>query len=458
MRVMPLVSTGFALAVPLVLGAQEPSRSTAEQREAVSITVYNQNFGLVREVRTVDLARGRTPLEFQDVAGQIEPYTVIIRAPGAGPFRVLEQNYQYDLAGADNLLNRYLGQGVNAVMKDGSLQAGTLLSFDHGSLVLSNGNGVTIVSRIEVRDISVGQLPGGLVVKPTLVWGLASDRAAKERAEISYLTDNISWHAEYVAVVNRDDTGLDLNGWVSLDNRSGATYENARLKLVAGDVHRAEDERVPMPQLKSMAVAAEAPQFSERGFFEYHIYTLERPATVADRETKQLALFPTAGARAKKVLIYDGQRSGTDVAVRIEFENTKANDLGMAMPAGKVRVYKEDADGALEFAGEDRVDHTPRDETVRLYLGNAFDVVGERTRVDYRKLSDRSWEETVKVEIRNHKDTPVEVIVVEHLFGDWDIRDNTEKFVKKDAQTVEFTLSVPADGSRSVTYTGRVKR
>jgi hypothetical protein len=295
------------------------------------------------------------------------------------------------------------------------------------------------------------------VVKPTLVWMLAADRGGAERAEVSYLTDNISWHAEYVSVVNAEDEGLTLNGWVSLDNKSGATYEDAKLKLVAGDVHRVAPGRPPVPMSdKVMRMeAAGAPQFEERQFFEYHIYTLERPATVADRETKQLALFPSAAAAAKKVLTYDGAQDPTKVAVRVEFENAKKNGLGMALPAGKVRVYKEDADKALEFVGEDQIDHTPRDEKVRLYLGNAFDVVGERKRTDYQEISSRTRQESFEIEIRNHKDEAIEITVVEHLWGDWTITEKSQEYVKKDSHTVEFPLTVAANGNAKVIYTVR---
>jgi hypothetical protein len=308
-----------------------------------------------------------------------------------------------------------------------------------------------------VRDIQLGEVPGGLVVKPTLVWMLASDRGGTERAEVSYLTDNISWHAEYVSVVNAKDDGLTLNGWVSLDNKSGATYEDAKLKLVAGDVHRVAPGQPPVPmEDKVMRMeAAAAPQFEERQFFEYHIYTLERPATVADRETKQLALFPSAAAAAKKVLTYDGMQDPTKVAVRMEFENAKKNGLGMALPAGKVRVYKEDEDKALEFVGEDQIDHTPRDEKVRLYLGNAFDVVGERKRTDYQEVSTRTHQESFEIEIRNHKDASIEITVVEHLWGDWTITEKSQEYVKKDSHTVEFPLTVAANGNAKVIYTVR---
>jgi hypothetical protein len=440
-----------------VLAAGAAAPAPAAEKESVALTVYNQNFALVKDVRVLELGRGQSEVRIDDVAASIDPTSVHFGAldhPGA--VAVLEQNYQYDLADADRILDRYLSHPVTVVLKEGDTREGVLLSFSGSGLVLDAGSdGAVIVNRAEVRDIRLGEIPGGLVVKPTLVWTLASDRQGKERCELSYLTDNVTWHAEYVAVVNQKDDGLDMDGWVSLDNQSGATYENAKLKLVAGDVHRVQPPQVLYKGGREMDMAmpmAAAPQFEERGFFEYHIYTLSRPATVADRETKQLSLFPSARASAKKVFTYDGARDPKKVEVRIEFDNAKDNGLGMALPAGKVRVYKEDQDGALEFAGEDQIDHTPRDEKVRLYLGNAFDVVGERKRTEYTKVSQTVQEEAFEIEIRNHKSERIEVVVVEHLAGDWRILDKSQEFTKKDSQTVEFPVVVDADGTATVTY------
>lgn len=441
------------------LGAGMASAPAGAQENTVSVTVYNQNFALVKDVRRLELTQGTQEIRIDDVAAQIEPTSVHF-APldRPGQVAVLEQNFQYDLAGPDRLLDRYLDRDVTLVQKDGTSRNGRLLSYNGGSLVLAQpGGGAVIVNRGEVRDIAVGELPGGLVTKPTLVWTLASDVSGPERAEVSYLTNGIGWHAEYVAVVNQEDTELSMDGWVSLDNRSGATYPNARLKLVAGDVRRVQDPRMfrRMDAMPMAEASAGAPQFEERDFFEYHIYTLERPATIADRETKQLSLFPPANAGATKVLVYDGQRMGEKVEVRMEFENSRDNGLGIALPAGTVRVYKEDADGALEFAGEDRIDHTPRDEKVRLALGNAFDVKGERRRVDFQKVGNRSQRESIEIKVRNHKDEDVEVVVVEHLGGDWTLEAQSHPHRDKDAHTIEFVIPVSADGETVVTYTVR---
>ena len=445
----------------LGVGLVSPALSlTAPRRESVALTVYNQNFALVKDVRSLDLQRGNPDVRLDDVAAQIDPTSVHFAAlDHPDGVAVLEQNYQYDVANADRLLSRYLNQSVTVQMKEGGDRSGTLLSYDGGSIVLQESKGPSILNRAEIKNIGLGEVPGGLVVKPTLFWRLASDRTGSERVEVSYLTNGINWHAEYVAVVNAQDTGLTMNGWVSLDNQSGATYDNAKLKLVAGDVHRVTPPNAPIPMdmmRKEVMSAAGTPQFTERGFFEYHIYTLERPATVADKETKQLALFPSAAAAAKKVITYDGAMDGTKVAIRMEFENSKKNGLGMALPAGKVRVYKEDTDKALEFVGEDQIDHTPRDEKVRLFLGNAFDIVGERIQTNYKELSSRSHEESYSVEIRNHKDASQQVTIIEHIGGDWKITDKSQDFVKKDSRTAEFPVTVPANGSVKVTYTVRI--
>lgn len=440
------------------LGLLAAAAAGAAGAPGVALTVYNNDLGLVKDARFVDLQKGVHEIRFDDVAAQIDPTSVhFLALDNPGQVSLLEQNYQYDLADADRLLTRFLGNPVSAVMKDGATQSGTLLSFDGSNLVLKTGGGVSVLNRAEVKQVSLAELPGGLVVKPTLVWTLASDRAGKELVEVSYLTTGIKWHAEYVAVVNFQDTAADLTGWVSIDNQSGATYDNAKLKLVAGDVNRVQPEEVPRPMLRGKIAfeAAGADQFVEEAFFEYHLYTLDRPATVRDRETKQLSLFPAAHASAVKKFTYDGARRPKDVVVSLEMINSRANGLGMPLPKGVVRVYKQAKDGAQEFVGEDRIDHTATDEKVRLTLGNAFDVVGERNQMDFQRIDDRTSKVSIKVEIRNHKTEAVDVTVVEHLQGDWTITDKSQDFKKVDSRTVEFPVHVAAGGSAVVTYTAR---
>jgi hypothetical protein len=373
---------------------------------------------------------------------------------------VLEQNFQYDLVSADKVLDRYVDKSITVIGKDGKSTTGTLLSFDGGSIVLNRDPGIAIINRMEVKEIQFPDLPGGLITKPTLVWAIDNDGPATREAQLSYLTGGLSWHAEYVAVVDENDKNLSWSGWVSLENTSGTTYPEARLKLVAGDVHRATPPPMPMAResFGKIAMATDqAAQFEEEGFFEYHLYSLQRPTTLADKETKQLSLFPTANVQAQKYYTFERTRDPRKVRVTIEFKNEARAGLGMPLPKGIVRVYKEDKSGAQEFVGEDRIDHTAKDETVRMAIGNAFDVTGEYRQVDMRRISDKEVETSHEIKIRNHKEEAITVKVVEHAYGDWRVTTSSPAHVKKDATTLEWTVTIPADGEKVVTYTVRQK-
>ena len=454
--------------VALLLAGAAPAPAVAQTKAApaggrgLAVTVYNQDLGLVREERAVAMPAGRSELRYADVAARLDPTSVHFVPAGGGAFRVLEQNFQYDLVSGDRLLERSLDGTVRVVGKDGALTEGKLLSFDGGSLVLETRDGIKVVNRGETRELSVASLPGGLISKPTLAWLVESAGAGERRTRLSYLTGGLSWHAEYVAVVDAADTGLSLAGWVSVENHSGATYPEAKLKLVAGDVNlvRPKFEAMARGRVYEMQAdaAAPAPQFEERQFFEYHLYDLQRPTTLADRETKQISLFEPAAVReVAKKYTFDAQRLGPKVAVTLEFKNSQAAGLGLPLPAGKVRIYKEDQGGAQEFAGEDQIDHTPRDEKVRLSVGKAFDVVAERKQTDFRRLSDRVTETAFEIAVRNRKREAVTVVVVEHPFGDWEIVQRSHEFTKKDAVTVEFPVKVPAGAEVKVTYTVRTR-
>jgi hypothetical protein len=373
---------------------------------------------------------------------------------------VLEQNFQYDLVSADKVLDRYIDKELTVIGKDGNKTTGTLLSYDGASLVLNRNPGIAIINRLEIKEIQFPDLPGGLITKPTLVWLLDNDGPSTRDAQLSYLTTGLSWHAEYVAVVDENDKNLSWSGWVSLENTSGTSYPSAKLKLVAGDVHRATNPPPPMPRdmlYKAGVASVEAQQFEEQGFFEYHLYSLNRPTTLADKETKQLSLFPTANVQAQKSYTFDRTKDPKKVHVTFEFKNSSSAGLGMALPKGVVRVYKEDKSGAQEFVGEDRIEHTAKDETVRMAIGNAFDVVGEYRQVDQRRISDKEAESSHEIKIRNHKDEAVTVKVIEHAYGDWRVTTSSPSYQKKDATTLEFTVTVPADGEKVVTYTIRQK-
>jgi hypothetical protein len=385
---------------------------------------------------------------------------------GGGDFRVLEQNFQYDLVSGDRLLERSIGSTVRAMGEKGDLIEGKLLSFDGGTLVVEAKDGVKILNRGSLRELSIGGVPGGLISKPTLAWTIDSPAGGSRRTALSYMTGGMSWHAEYVAVVNADDTGLSLGGWVSVDNRSGATYEEAKLKLVAGDVNLVQPRMrdVAMGRVATMeAMGAAPPQFEERQFFEYHLYDLQRPTTIADRETKQVSLFDPVDVRGvEKKYTFDRQRAlsrapgaPAKVAVTLEFKNARSVGLGMPLPGGKVRIYKQDRDGTQQFAGEDLIQHTPTDETVRLAVGNAFDLVGEHRQMDTQRINDRTTRMAFEVSLRNRKREEVTITVLDHFWGDWDVEQSSHPAQKKDATTLEIPVRVPAGQEIKVTYTIR---
>lgn len=450
----------IALAFSLLLTAAPHARAAeTEPSRQLFVTVYNQDIALVREERSVAMAAGRSTLRYADVAAQIDPTSVHLVPVSGGDFRVLEQNFQYDLVSGDRLLERSLEGTVRIVGKDGGVTEGKLLSFDGGSLVVETKDGIKIINRAETRELSVTQLPGGLISKPTLAWLVDASGAGTRRTRLSYLTGGLSWHAEYVAVVNPEDTGLSLAGWVSVENHSGGTYPDAKLKLVAGDVQLVRpimEKALFRGGVQPMAEAMAAPQFNERQFFEYHLYDLQRATTIADKETKQISLFEPADVKSvEKKYTFDAERLGNKVNVTLEFKNAQASGLGQPLPAGTVRVYKQDKDGSQEFVGEDRIDHTPQDEKVRLALGKAFDVVAERKQTNFRRISDRVVETSYEIAVRNRKKERVTVIVIEHPQGDWDITQKSSDFTKKDSQTVEFPVTVEPGAEAKLTYTVR---
>ncbi|MBD3287808.1 DUF4139 domain-containing protein, partial [candidate division KSB1 bacterium] len=356
------------------------------QENDVAITVYNNRMALVKDVREMDLDKGKIEVNFRDVASTIDPTSVHFKSlTSPEDVSILEQNYEFDLVSQDKVLEKYIDQNITVFTKQDGPFTGKLLSHRGGSILLQMdaGNLKSVLSSA-VINIDFPSLPEGLITRPTLVWHLNNDgRDGTHKAEVSYLAQNIDWHAEYVAVSKKEDTELELNSWVSIENQSGTDYENAKLKVVAGDVNlaqRPQRDRVRKGAVM-MAESAQAPQFEEKAFFEYHLYTLQRRTTIKNNQIKQISLFPTATTKIDKIYLYNGARYGEDVRVNLEFKNSKETGLGIPLPMGKVRVYKEDeADEALEFVGEDFIDHTPKDEKVRLYVGNAFDIKGERTK------------------------------------------------------------------------------
>jgi hypothetical protein len=395
---------------------------------------------------------------------------------------VIEQAFEYDLASADRILERHTGQPIRVqITNAGGTYAGRLVSFDRGQIVLQADDGLKSIARGTVQAIGYPKLPEGLVLKPTLAWAVQAARAGEHLAEVAYETSGMSWSADYTAVITPDEKRVDLSAWVTIRNQSGASYKDAGLKLVAGDLNRAP-KGTDFSQSFAVngaigAGSATPPGFTEKAFFEYHMYTLGRRTTLPDRSLKQIELFdPVAGVPCTKAYLYDGLRDlppwysnqpnqdqgfgsacNRKVGVYLEIENRKENGMGMPLPAGRMRVHKrDDADGFPELIGEDRIDHTPKDEKVRLKVGDAFDIVGERKQTDFKVDRHGRWlTETVEVRIRNHKEEAVDVLVAEHLhrWVNWEFEKKSEEFVKVNSQLVHFPVKVPKDGEVVVTYT-----
>jgi hypothetical protein len=470
-KLAPLLCVSL-LAAPAV--AQEPPtarvRSSPEERTDLGVTVYSGGFGLVRETRTLPLGKGRAELEFVGVAKTIQPETVQIHGLGPAGLRVLEQNYRYDLLAPEKLLEKYVGRNVR-VLRWSELKG---RDEEREATVLSAGPQPILRVGDEITwgfpgRISFPEIPKNLIAHPSLVWLLES-AGDKPKVEVSYLASDLGWKADYVLVVDKDDATGDLNGWVTLDNKSGAAFENAKVQLVAGDVHRVQPEAVARGQLGRRAMAAEAaaPAFQEEGLFEYHLYTLDRPATLLENEQKQIALLEASGVKLRKKLTFrgqsywflsafGGQTLPSKVNVSLEFENKEADHLGMPLPKGIVRVYKRDSSGGRQFVGEDQIDHTPKDEKVRVRVGDAFDVVGERRQMEYKVISSCRSESAWQIDLRNHKSESVDVDVIEPAGGDWEILSSSHKAVKEDANTFSFHVPVPANGSTRVEYRVRVR-
>lgn len=407
----------------------------------ISLTIYNQNLALVHDVRRIDFKKGVFSYSYSDIPSQIDPTSVHFHA---GKVEILEQNYEFDLASVRKIMDKFVGETIRVFVEDGSMFEGELQTSPDDIILVDKSGAVNVVRRDKIVHSEFPQMPENFVQRPTLIWTLKSEASGKRKAEVSYLTGGMNWHAEYVGVVKGKDK-LSLAGWVSVENRSGAAFENAKLKLMAGDVHLVSvptDGRRRFVQ-GTMALKAEAQQFEEKEFFEYHLYTLQRPATVKNNQIKQISFFPETEVKCKRIYLYDQRKSNKNIIVSLEFKNYKSEGLGMALPAGKVRIYQEDEDKSLEFVGEDNIKHTPRDEKVSIQVGKAFDLVGERTVVDSRKIGRRDREDDVEIKLRNHKKEAVTITVRERFYGDWRITNPSHKYDKTDANTIEFKVDVP---------------
>jgi len=471
-----LILLELALTVPTTTLAATPQdkpplTSTLADQTGVAVTVYNVNLGLVKDRRKISLAKGVGELRFMDVAAQIIPASVSIRSlMSPESLRVLEQNYEYDLLSPQKLMEKYVGKEVRLYQKNPYTEreevvSATLLSTNNGP-VFRIGNDITF--NHPGRIIFPG-LPEGLIPKPTLVWLLDSRTTGTEEIETSYLTSDITWRADYVVTLDAADKRADLAAWVTIDNRSGATYRNAVLKLVAGDVNRVQEPQYRERLVRvAKAEPAEAPQFKEEGFFEYHIYTLQRLSTVKENQTKQISLATADNIPVRKELLFKGSRTyfyspagdmggKQKVAVYVEMENRKEAGLGIPLPKGTVRVYKHDSDGSLQFVGEDAIDHTPKDEKVRIRLGDAFDVVGTRKQTDWKKFASDTYEAAFEITLRNHKKEDIQVKVIEPVPGDWQMVSSSHAWKQGEAFAAEFIVPVKKDGEAKLTYRVRMR-
>lgn len=424
----------------------------------VAVTVYNSNLGVVSEVRSLEFEKGVNRLAFTDVPSQIDPASVRFELVGAGHnVTILEQNYAFDLVSSDQMYSKYIDKQIELIGKEGQLYTGTLLAYSNLDLTIRDASGqVKIVRMAPLQEIKFPRLPEGLITRPTLFWVYNSDYTGKLDGRVGYQTTGMNWAAEYVGVLSGDEKNLDLSGWASINNISGKTFAEATLRLIAGDIHRAE-KRAPVRAGRAMALDESAGYagFEEKAFFEYHLYTLPRKATLADKEIKQISLFEPARAGVEKVFIYRPERNATKVEVAIKFRNSAESGLGLPLPAGRVRTFKADDDGSLILLGEDNIDHTPKNEELKITIGYAFDIVVEERTAAQRKVTDRVADADFEVEFRNRKDEPVTIEVETKLYGFWEILQANIDYTKKDATTLTYKVPLKPDETVVVKYTVR---
>ncbi|MBV8053553.1 MAG: DUF4139 domain-containing protein [Acidobacteriaceae bacterium] len=464
-----------------------------------ALTIYNGNFFVARERFPMDLKAGVNPVSYAGIASHLEPDSVILRDLNGRALQIREQNYRNDPISQELLLSFYEGKTIDFLVQHGDKQEtvkGKIVRSGYVPTAYANGYQQTSYMQplIEVDGVLRFGLPGqplfpaltaDSVLKPTLHWLLETNDPGAFDAEISYVSGGMSWHADYNLVVSDKSNGksdlLDMIGWITMNNQSGKTFENARIKLLAGDVNKIQAPGVGgaiyAAEAKAMNRDAMAPPVQEKSFDEFHLYTLDRPTTLHDEETKQVEFVRGTNIHAQRIYVYDGAKldqygyynreqvrnepnygtaSNPKVWVMEEFKNADTNHLGMPLPKGKLRFYRRDTDGHLEFVGENQIDHTPKDEMIRVYTGNAFDVVGERKRTNYHVDSRNDWmEESFEIKVRNHKKDPVNVRVVEHLYrwSNWKLTEQSTSSNKTDAQTAEFPITVQPDGEQVVTYT-----
>jgi hypothetical protein len=470
-----------------------------KQGSAPALTIYNANFAVVRERLPLDLHPGVNALEYTGITAHLEPDSVILRDPsGQHALQVLEQNYRNDPVSQELLLSLYEGKTIEFQVQPGQIIKGKIIRSGYMPRLQYDLNGQNYAQSTQPLIEVDGQLRFGLpgqplfpaltgdtILKPTLRWQINTNTPGQFEGEISYVTGGLSWESDYNLVVSNGTKGsdlLDVIGWVTMRNQSGKTFENARIKLMAGDVSKLQPNTPQYAAAKAMGMNeardAMQPTVSEKAFDEFHLYTLARSTTLHDQETKQVEFVRATSIHSQRIYVYDGAKmddryrymsadqirqdheygtqSNSKIWVMQEFKNSEGNHLGIPLPKGRLRFYRRDTDGHLEFIGENMIDHTPKDETVRVYTGNSFDIVGERRRTNIRTDFSHLWmEESFEVKVRNHKKEPVNVRVVEHLYrwSNWNIIEKSANFSKKDAQTIEFPVTIAPDGEQTITYT-----
>jgi hypothetical protein len=447
------------LIVVLTLGCAVRLLSAESPVKSTQITVYNNDLGLVSQTRTIDVTKGDSEIRIEGVPAKVDPTSVRITFPGKNEsINVLEQNFMYDLVNSEKIFEKYIGETISCKTKTGEQISGKLLQYDGGNLITQVQNGgIKIAAAENIANYDFPSLPSGLILKPTLQWLLSSKIGGPVESEISYLTSGMSWHAEYLMVLDKNDRDFTLNSWVSLDNQSGATYENVKMKLIAGDIHRVQKPSpVRREKVYAMdAVTAQAP-FEERGLFDYHLYDLRRPVTIKDREIKQITLFDEVSARAGKLYLFENysqNEADKPLEVHLKFANSAANHLGIPLPEGVFRIFKKDVDNTLQLVGEDRIEHTAKDDTLDLVVGKAFDVKGKKIITNRQKIGDRSEVVSIAIDLTNKRNEPVYIEIHERQSGDWFVKNSSHPYQKISNNLLIFPVTVPADKNVSIKYT-----
>jgi len=439
---------GLFCIVPLIAG---PVKET-------QLTIYNHDLGLIRQTRELRLEKGDSEIRIAGISAQVDPTSVRLTFPKlTEQVTILEQNYLYDLVSSRQIFRKYIGESLVYHLEDGKELSGKILSVEGSDLILAlPEGGIRIASGKQIMDYEFPSLPEGLILTPTLQWYIQSRYQGRQTAELSYLTRGLSWHAEYILILAQNETDLSLAAWVSLNNQSGATYKDATMKLIAGDIHRAEDEAAPTRAVAAFKAAAEAERpFSEREFFDYHLYELQRPVTLKNNEIKQVTLFEEVYPQGEKIYLLRAnsrQEYQSPFRVILRIPNTQSNQMGFPIPKGVVRIFQRDVDQSLQLIGEDNIGHTAKQDTLALTVGNAFDVRGEK-RITERERDKKSETISIKITLYNRKDRSVRAEVQEIQRGDWYLRRASHSYTEKGNRELVFPLTLKANSREVITYT-----